>query len=129
MVLVELMLAPSVLEPSLDLGVAQAKPPCQTSPFLNTGLNHIQVNCLFDTTESTSLSTDNYARNEDKLFQVQLLPPSSSSSPQEIVCMNMIIDCITPKIISPEVFVLLKGRFQQLKLSVRKSCPALKSLR
>ena len=50
------MMRPSVLEPSLDLGVAQAKTPRQTSPLLdtglkiqnakhNTGLNHIELNC------------------------------------------------------------------------------------
>ena len=36
---------PSVLEPSLDLGVAQTKTPCQCAALLDTVLNHFEY-CL-----------------------------------------------------------------------------------
>jgi len=35
----------------------------------------------------------------------------------------MVIVLIATKVLSPQVFVLLKGRFQQLELPVRESCP------
>ena len=41
-----------------------------------------------------------------------------------VIIINIIIMIIT-KVTSPEVFVLLKGRFQQLKLPVGESCPDL----